>query len=145
VVTGSEPFGFNGVTFDSFFFNIPTGLQLDSITLTSFSGVAQGFTLAPPGPLDTATRYGFLNLGPGDVGSDFLPALLLSDAGKTQTAPLPAGTYWVLLGSVANTEYQYTFDVSAVPEPATVLLTGLGVVAVSVRRRVLRRRGRVSA
>lgn len=142
-VSGSEPF--NGLTqTDSFLFVVAAGQQLDSIFLTNYTGVSQGFTLAPPGPLSTATRYGFLLLNLANVGTDILPALLISDPGKTATAPLPAGTYQVLLASVGITSYKYTFNVSAVeapavPEPATLTLTGLGLLgAVFVRRRTAR-------
>lgn len=143
-VTGSEPF--NGLTqIDSFLFVIAAGQQLDSIFLTSYTGVTQTFTLLPPGPLDTATRYGFLMLTPANVGNNILPALLMSDPGKTATAPLPAGTYQLMLTSVGITSYKYTFNVSAaaaptVPEPATLTLTGLGLLgAVFARRRTARR------
>jgi len=146
-VTGAEAFSTTGsASFDSFLFTVAAGQQLDSIVLSSFSGVSQAFTLAPPGPISVATRYGFLILGGGNLGSDFLPALLLSDPGKTAIAPLPAGTYQVFLGSTVATTYQYTFNVSAapetptVPEPATLTLTGLGLLgAVSLRRRTTHR------
>jgi hypothetical protein len=145
MVTGSEVFtGFT--SFDSFLFTVASGQQLDSIVLTSFSGALQSFTLAPPGTIDTLTRYGFLILSGANVGTDFLPALLLSDPGKTATAPLGAGTYQVVLGSLATTSYHYTFNVSAapetptVPEPATLTLTGLGLLgAVFLRRRATHR------
>ena len=139
-VTGSEPA--TGVTsFDSFQFTIAAGQQLDSIVMTSFSGVAQAFTLAPPGALDATSRYGFLVLTAANLASDILPALLASDPGKTATAPLPAGVYQVVLASVASTSYQYTFNVSeapptpSVPEPATLTLMGLGMFGVALARR----------
>ncbi len=79
-VAGPEPF--NGLTqTDSFLFVVAAGQQLDSIFLTSYTGVSQGFTLAPPGPLSTATRYGFLLLNPANVGPDILPAVLMCDPG----------------------------------------------------------------
>lgn len=143
-VTGSEPF--NGLTqIDSFLFVVRAGQQLDSIVLTRYTGISQGFTLMPPGPINTATRYGFLLLNLANVGTNILPALLVSDPGKTATAPLPAGTYQVQLASVGLTSYRYAFNVSAVatptvPEPATLTLTGLGLLgAVFVRRRTARR------
>jgi len=146
-VTGSEAASTSGTSnFDVFLFTVAVGQQLDSIVLTSFTGAIQAFTLAPPGSINSATRYGILILSGSNVGSDFLPALLLSDPGKTATAPLPAGTYQVLLGSLAATNYQYTFNVSAtaetptVPEPATLTLTGLGMLgAVFLSRRATRR------
>ena len=136
-VTGSET-TLNGVSFDSFLFTVTAGQQLDGIVLTTLSS-PQGFTLAPPGPISTPTRYGFLLLGSSNVGSDFLPSLLQSDPGKTATAPLPAGTYQVFLGSPGlSTNYEYTFNVSAakpVPEPGTLALMGMGVIGLACRWR----------
>jgi hypothetical protein len=137
-VTASETTQ-SGVSFDAFLFTVAAGQQLDGIVLTSLSSVGvQGFTLAPPGPLDLSTRYGFLLLGSSNVGSDFLPLLLQSDPGKTATAPLPAGTYQVFVGSSASSNYEYTFNVSAakpVPEPGALALMGIGLVGVAFRWR----------
>jgi hypothetical protein len=97
------------------------------------------------GPIELTSRYGVLTLSPASLGSDILPALLLSDPGKTATAPLPAETYQVVLRSTAAADYTYTFNVSAapemptVPEPATLTLTGLGMLgAAFLRRRAAR-------
>jgi PEP-CTERM motif len=142
-VTGAHQF-FGGLfTLDSFQFVVAAGQQLDSIVVTSFDGFA-GFTLAPPGPVDLTSRYGIVSVFSSSLGSDILPALLLSDPGKTATAPLPAEAYQVLHVSRGG-DYTYTFNVSAapemptVPEPATLTLTGLGMLgAAFLRRRAAR-------
>ena len=143
-VTGALQFS-DPPTVDSFQFVVAAGQQLDSIVVMSFSGLPQTFTLAPPGLLEMTSRYGFLVVSPASLGSDILPALLLSDPGKTATAPLPAAAYQVLLRSAAA-DYTYTFNVSAapemptVPEPATLTLTGIGMLgAAFLRRRAARR------
>lgn len=119
-VAGSESFSSSGRSLDTFSFVIPAGLQLDSIVLsvftTSIPTIAQGLVLSPLDSVALADRLGFLNLNSSFAGTDVLPSLLLSDPGKTTTAPLGSGVYYAFLSSVSTIDaYQYQFNVSAVP------------------------------
>ena len=145
-VTGSAPFDVRAV-FDPFLFTVPTGLQLDSIVVSSFSGRGQVIFMGPQGSFLGLIGPWMTFTLPERVGVDLLPELLLSDAAHPGMPPLPAGIYQVELASAFEpTTYTYTFNVSAapeiptIPEPATVLLTTAGTAAVLFTRFVRRKK-----
>ena len=125
-------------------FTIPTGLQLDAIEFTtytggglSFVGLATGDTW-PTGVLasvNASLLIGADLIGANDVGTNVLPGLSGSFGSQGFQTPLPSGVYTFLMQDTADDlEYEFTFLLSAVPEPAFLALVGL-VGALVVRRR----------
>jgi hypothetical protein len=139
--------------------NIPAGLQLSNLVLASFvstdlqgfTGVAAGATFAGgEGAVNTTSSYlGYTHFGTGAsdnghpaqnlVGVDVLPImgnnLVDSPGSQGFTPPLPAGSYTFLIQQMgATTNYQYDFDVTAVPEPASLSVLGFGAVGLLMRR-----------
>jgi hypothetical protein len=141
--------------------NIPTGLQLSELVLASytstdlqgFTGVAAGTTFAPgEAGVNTEGNYlGYTHFGTGAsnngqpatnlVGVDVLPIMgnnVVDSPGSAGfTPPLPAGSYTFLIQQLgATTDYQYDFDVTSVPEPATdaILLIAPMILGFSRRR-----------
>jgi hypothetical protein len=138
---------------------IPAGLELSSDVLESYvSTDAQGFTGFQDGssfvgnPETTPSAYvGYTHFGTGAtnganpptnlIGVDLLPLMANpADAVGAQgfTPPLPAGTYTFFIQQLgATTNYQFDYGVSAVPEPTSIGLIGIGAAGLLKRRRAV--------
>ncbi len=123
-----------------FNFTIPSGFQLDSLSLTAVDG---------------DTHFFGINSGavPADAGADFLFAGLVGDSVLNQnllaltpgfgssgiaSGTLGAGDYSVLFNETNGSviDYEFTLVTSqAVPEPSSVFLLGLTGLLGLVRRR----------
>jgi len=142
---------------------IPTGFQLSEYVLAAYSSTdAQGFTGVQAGTsfaggesaVNTESSYlGYAHYGTGAtngslpptnlVGDDLLPIMANpSDAAGAQgfTPPLSSGSYTFLIQQLgATTNYQFDFDVSAVPEPSMLGLLGVaGITLLPMTRRFAR-------
>jgi hypothetical protein len=131
------------------------GLQLDALVLADYSGEDLAFLGMMPGtpftidPTDPPASIlprllGWVHMHAGLIGTDLFPTMASQFGVIGFTAPLPAGDYsfWIQEASAVAANYSLRFDVSAVPEPSTLALTGLVVTLGAVRRRM--RAGRVS-
>lgn len=133
---------------------VPAGMKLKQIILASYTSAdAQGFTGFATGtafagdPLTAGAYTGYAHFGTGAtnpsiptnlVGADILPIMAdpVASPGDTGFAiPLGPGDYAFLIQQFgATTAYQ--FDYIVVPEPAAMILAGLGaLVLVPVIRR----------
>ena len=135
-----------GVDRDYFSFAIPAGSVLSELWLlpnTAVSGGASFFGIQA-GPQLTVTPsgggidafYGFNHYDNSMVGSDILVAMV-----GPAKAPVPAGTYSVWVQDTGGpATYGLDFVITPVPEPATALTLGLGLLSLGCRRFVLQRR-----
>lgn len=129
--------------YDLVTFTIPAGHQLDSLILDlheiqgyqSFLGLQAGstWTTGLGFGVDGPALLGYDLFNPGEVGSDRLP--WISENGNTNepqfTPPLPSGAYTMLLQDTASEfNYQFTLNVSAVPEPAAIGLAVFGLLGI---------------
>jgi hypothetical protein len=127
---------------------IPAGFALSSDVLASYSSTdASGFTGIQVGssfignPETTPSAYlGYAHYGTGaangangvtnTIGVNLLPIMgNTADASGSQgfTPPLPAGVYTLLIQQTgAITSYEFDLGVTAVPEPGSLCLLGLG-------------------
>ncbi len=126
---------------------VPTGKQLSSLILASyqssdsqgFIGVQMGTAFIGNPETDASAYLGYAHFGTSAsngphsgnlVGQDFLPIMgNTADAPGSHgfTPPLPAGEYVFLIQQLgASTNYEFDFNATAVPEPATLgmLLSG---------------------
>jgi len=136
--------------YDILSLTIPAGHQLDSLMLdayqnqgyASFLGLQTGstWTAGLGGSVDGEALLGWDLFDVGYVGTNRLPDIALNGdtIGPQFTPPLGSGTYAMLLQDTGSTyNYQFTFNVSAVPEPGTLSLAALGLIGIA---RLARRR-----
>ena len=147
-------------TRDIFSFSVASGFQLDGITLVEITQSPVGNILGnAPDP-----GFFFLDIGttteiPGSSGSSLLSGALIGETGSAGgastdigdnilfepniaggpdiTSPLAAGDYIFGIQQTGPEELTYTvsFEVSAIPEPSSALLLGLGSFAFFLRRK----------
>lgn len=142
--------------------NIPSGLQLSEVVLAAytstdgqgFMGVASGASFAGgEGAVNTEGSYpGYTHFGTAAsdngqaatdlVGVNVLPIMgnnLVDAPGSAGfTPPLGSGSYTFLIQQLgATTNYQFDFDVTSVPEPATggLVVGGMTIAGFARRRR----------
>ena len=137
--------------FDILTFTVPVGHQLDSLFLDlfqnqgtplSFLGLQSGstWTTGLGGGVLAGDLLGYDIFSSSEVGTDRLPQIGFNgdSSGNPFTPPLPSGAYTMLLQDTFSTfSYQFTLNVSSVPEPATFGLAALGLVGI-VRLRMKR-------
>jgi PEP-CTERM motif len=135
-----------GLDRDYFSFTVPNGAVLSKLMINPGTQVAGGasFFAVQAGPQVTvdpnagsaAGLLGYSHYTASDVGTNFLPKIIFS-AGNT----LPSGRYafWVQDNSGGIATYNFDFVITAVPEPATAGLFGLGAAAIVWSRRKARR------
>lgn len=115
---------------------VPIGFELSALNLetfgattdsTAFTGVAAGSVFAGD-PLNAGSYLGYTHFGPGNVGTNLLPAMASANLAQGFTLPLPAGDYAFLIQQTGPATTAYQFDclaAVAVPEPS---LTGPGAL-----------------
>jgi len=154
-ILGSTSLGLNTVTGqisqggsldqDHFTFNVPTGFELSSLSLSSVNGTNHFIGLTS-GTASATAGSGFLFaslVGNPQQGDNFLSTLSTGGAfgGSGFTAPLGAGDYTIFFNETAAAQIpvDYTFAINttvAVPEPSSTLLLGLvGLAGITRRRR----------
>jgi hypothetical protein len=141
--------------FDLIAVTIPAALRLNAVFLDAMIGnlafiaVQSGAVWTENLGADITTAenlLGWAHFGPRNdtLGTDVLDDMGAGAGAIGFTAPLGAGEYTFLIQQTGGSlvTYEFRFEVSPVPEPATfgTLAAGLLVVGVALRRRTTRRR-----
>lgn len=124
---------------DYFTFVIPSGFNLSAIivlnsSLTAGGAAFFGLQSGPQVTVDPAAPtagplLGYRHIAPADINTDILPAMGIALGAGGFVPPLPAGQYsgWLQDSNVAPSVYGLRFNVTAVPEPGTIMLTLMGL------------------
>ena len=150
IITGTTGRSAAGVVDrDYFFFTLPTGWRLDSLTMLpgttflgpsglSFIGVQAGtqVTVNPTGG-SAAGLLGWWHYNQNDLGTDILPSVGLGPGASGFVGSLPVGSYafWIQETATGTAAYNFDFGVSAVPEASTALLLMAGLAGLGFLRR----------
>lgn len=133
---------------DVFTVTIGNGHQLSAIRLINyttgnpanvgFMGMQPGSNLSSPPGNSFPDPIGYVLYGNWAVGQDVLPTIVGGQPFNNAN-PLPAGQYAVWLNETgASSSYQWSFEVTAIPEPsAVIILLGSMLIPLLVRRRPL--------
>lgn len=134
---------------DYFTFTLAPGWQIDTITVlpgtTFLGGSGVSFIGMQVGPVMTVDPnsgsatglLGWWLYNENDIGVDILQQMGASPGAVGFSGALPAGTYtvWVQETGTGVANYGFDFSVTAVPEPASVLLMLAGVAGLAALRR----------
>jgi hypothetical protein len=133
---------------DYFSFTVPVGSVFSAIQVLSPTAALGGgsFIALQAGPqvtvpFNTASAAGLLGwtlFSADDIGSSLLPLMAIPEAGSSGfELPLGAGSYavWIQETATGTAVYTLDFTLTAVPEPATALLWGGGLLALAALRR----------
>jgi len=138
--------------YDHVGFSIAAGTQLDSIVLTTYDDNSQSFTglhggttwtTGVGGAVNPAVLLGWTHFGPdaagADIGDNLLDNMSVAPAAIGFATPLGSGDYNMLLQDTgAPVSYSMTFNVSIIPEPATLYLLAIaGLISFVPQRRRL--------
>lgn len=136
-----------GVDRDYFSFNVPAGADWTALLVNegtqvsgsvSFMAVQAGpqVTVSPSGA-GASALLGFTHYEGADIGNNVLPRLLSITPGLGGT--LAAGTYSMWVQETGGTApYNFSLVLTAVPEPATAWLAGIGLLGWASRRLFVR-------
>ncbi len=127
---------------------VPAGFRLSELRVGnqtmvggggSFIGLASGAVMpVAPDAADATGLLGYRIYGTGDRNTDILDDMSPGGNGATGfVAPLPAGDYtvWVQELAPGSFGYRFNFVLTPVPEPSSILLCSLGLVALAALRR----------
>lgn len=139
-ITGVPGSGVAGIDRDYFRFSVPTGLELSAIVVNpdtfvsgsvSFIGIQRGTQVSDGG----SGLLGHSHYGPDTIGTNILPQMLAAGVNV-----LGSGSYSVWVQETGgNVDYSFDFMLTAVPEPATGLMLGAGLLALARRCAAARR------
>ena len=128
-------------------FHVPAGAELSAIVLNhyvsedavAFIAIQAGSVFTEPNTgTNPANLLGYLHVGDANLGLDILPDMGTADGAQGFTPPLPAGDYslWIQQTGLALTEYTFDLQITAVPEPTSMMLAFAGLaIAALIRRR----------
>jgi hypothetical protein len=131
---------------DWFTVTVPVGFQLDSLVNSAYDSVDDqghiGFQISSvfvgAFNIDPSVYAGYSHFGHhaqngsnpvfNSVDMDLFPIMQVQAAGSQGfSVPLGAGDYAFIIQQTGEmTSYQFDFNVTPVPEPGTILLTGIG-------------------
>ncbi len=134
--------------YDVISFTIPDGHQLSSLYLDAYSNLGYQSFVGLQNSATWTTGLGFGVVGEtlmgyalfdaGLIGTNLLADIGVNGVGFGSgfTPPLPSGAYSFLIQDTTSPfSYQFTFNVTAVPEPATIGLAACGLLAITRMRR----------
>jgi hypothetical protein len=94
-------------------------------------------TVDPDNMPSPAPLLGYLIIGPGDDGTNVLPALGTAPGAIGFAPPLPSGAYsvWVQDGNLPPSTYGLRFTLAEVPLPDAGLMAAAGLLSLATLRR----------
>lgn len=136
------------VDYDLLALTVPAGHQLDSITILDYANQsafgASFFALQAGSPwldgfgwnISGFWLMGYAHVQSTYVGSDLLPRIHENAPPPEFTIPLSSGVYTMLIEDI-DTPFVYSlqFNVSAVPEPSSLAITGVACAGLAAFRR----------